>query len=526
VSSDIAMWNHSSPFDAAALADRVRGSVAKKVLDWAEILPEFNGGFVHRLQEIRRHQRERSKAAFERSRPPARTEVRYKSCLLAELFPVEELDTVLKAFRRLFPGRGFGRDRLEGFGEQATSLVGRGYYRVGVLARHKPFLITDPVAIISDLPPEVDLVSIWLHKTLPSNFVVSFDVSLNEQATVEIEKLRNRMYLSTVRFRRWIPLGMMAGGYSVGTPEKAMEEAVLGWLSDFRCRLERVIRSYFFGFFSKQTGLRGPRLPSIEVLQLYGAPTEDDEFEKWLEQSSNWGECIGLHRATFAFNGYKRTNKVFVFSDQARSDIAIGNRLIFLHTPDKTAPEPNGAELLAIEEAIDTVLPFVVFLEFLTTIRKTVETLRVRVYRRLAQNRFLKGFRRDIRLHNHLQRQSLLFSRFRAEFTQNENDLKRHSSELKSFDKLLRHRPEQKNMSDAVFSYIENHLKLLTEHIELVSNAFLDHLSSRNMELTYRLQRQMFVWTIVVTLATVLGLVASWPAIKEFFHGLLASYWR
>ncbi|MEL6930790.1 MAG: hypothetical protein AAFO95_19485, partial [Cyanobacteria bacterium J06600_6] len=83
--------------------DKIRLKLAKKYLDWAETLPQFQGGTIAWLQEIRKHQRERSEYSRNEYKIPENTSVEYSFFSLAELFFIEDVKQLKNNLLKLFP---------------------------------------------------------------------------------------------------------------------------------------------------------------------------------------------------------------------------------------------------------------------------------------------------------------------------------------------------------------------------------------------------------------------------------------
>jgi hypothetical protein len=77
------------------IPDKIRSTLGRKYLDWAEVLPKSNKGAIALLQITRRHQKKRSKRAYERSRPPQGSELEYLGFRLIEMFHIEDSEQLL-----------------------------------------------------------------------------------------------------------------------------------------------------------------------------------------------------------------------------------------------------------------------------------------------------------------------------------------------------------------------------------------------------------------------------------------------
>jgi hypothetical protein len=71
---------------------------------------------------------------------------------------------------------------------------------------------------------------------------------------------------------------------------------------------------------------------------------------------------------------------------------------------------------------------------------------------------------------------------------------------------------------DDLLWHVSSRADSVRKHLSIAMNAFTGHLAARNMEAIHALQRWMFWFTLVVTLATVVGIafeprdVRAWAA--------------
>ena len=498
----------------AGLTDRLKLTLGKKYLDWAEALPEFKGGLIAHLQVAREFQRKRAKESFEHSRLPTGLSFRYSLCAQMELFPIESFDALDSAITRLFPERWLGGGRLEFIRSTAPGLHDGAYCNVGVLVRETKYAFGPPVATVESLPPEVEYISVQVYKVLSSSFAACFCAFLNDRATSRLRELLNATYLPRIRFKSLVPFGPLGGGYSETPADLVRKEAVLGELLRIRINLESVIGRYFQGYFFRQRESEKPKLPAIEVFDLLGVPREGEEL-RW-----GWGVPLGLDYGTITFDGYGEDKQIFVFSSTGRCRLPVAHRFIVLRDAPEDASTRDTRLYLLTDELIGTIAQGLAILEFLKQIRGAVEDLRLRIYRRLAGKSSFMRFRGDIRLHRRLQRESLLLNRLALELAQREKCQGSAPSDLASFHSLFEKRKERdlgKELSDR----IDFQLDTVSKHSDFVSRSFSDFVSTRNMDLTFRLQIQVYVLTALALLATILPpITANWSWIKAAFQRL------
>ncbi len=92
---------------------KIKPFLAKKYLDWAEMLPRFQGGLIYSLQLTREHQRKWSERCYASSRAPEGTELRYRELVLIEVFELEDIDRLSGGLKKLFPNIKKGNELVE-----------------------------------------------------------------------------------------------------------------------------------------------------------------------------------------------------------------------------------------------------------------------------------------------------------------------------------------------------------------------------------------------------------------------------
>ena len=125
-----------------------------------------------------------------------------------------------------------------------------------------------------------------------------------------------------------------------------------------------------------------------------------------------------------------------------------------------------------------------------------------------------------MKLNQKVERASLLLSRFKMEMEQEEEWLKRYLLWATNFHRLGgTAKSKGQQLSEVLLNGIRAQTHVIRNHQRLISELFASHLSWRNLDANYRLQRQMLVWTVAVSLATLASLVATyWPTIRRFLQ--------
>jgi len=484
----------------------------------AEKLPAFRGGFVKTLQSIRDYQRKRSDELYAETRAPAGVDISYSGFRLMELFPAEEYDRLISGLRKLFPAQRYGRDEIDRLGTNVPNLFSGGWSSIGLLRREKSWLGTLQTRTIPDLPEEVSTIEVGTHKILPSAVVVAFDVRLTASATKRLKALHDRKYLPDVRFHRWTPWREHGWGRSESPPEWAMQDAILDWEEELRSRVERILRPYLAGFFSRSEGSRG-RFPVIDLFTVIGLPS-CEIGETRLQAASRWMESLALYERPFLVGTFVGKDLMFSWSKDSDERPAIPYRFIEIYSELPAGENDEAHRHFRLQESLDAALPYVCLLEAISRIRRQLETLRVRVYSSLAENSsFGRGLRKEMKLNDTIQKEVMFLSRFALEL-EDARPWLAHEIQLLRELTQPKARLEDKSfdLAEALPNALKFHLDRVRKHLDLVAKMFRDYVSRRSVAAMYRLQIQVLVLSIIATLATILGVLANWSELKGLFH--------
>ncbi|TVL99484.1 MAG: hypothetical protein CV087_17705 [Candidatus Brocadia sp. WS118] len=512
--------------------DNIRLFLSSKYLDWAETLPKFNSGFIHELQIIREHQRRESKKEYERSRPPKGVEFLFLYFRLIEIFHIEEFDNFQKGLIRLLPGLQddfYNRNFQTEFRHFTESISGGGYKKLGLIRREgkRIAFFHKPVCEIRDLPPEVDYISISIHKALPSAVEITLDVHLTHEATKHLLELQEKHYLSRIRFRSLFPWKMK--GYTEDYIGSIISQQILEWINNLRINIELCIRPYIKGYFMQQITGKKPCLPAIEVYGMKGLPEGEEAFDTLRNESRGWLSSLGLE---FYRDIYGDGKSLFVWShtNTTKTDNCTAHRLIVLWESYLKTLETKhyGGEISAIihntKYALDAILPCIAVIEFLRTAQRNIEKLRMAVFDSIKLRPFSRyKLNKYIKLNNVVKQESMILERTSMEFNER---IKYIHYKMKSIEdmKIIKKNPnvnEVENLKDVSIEFVKFDIDRLKKSLSLVTNSFSEFLSTRNMEVMYRLQLNIFWLTIVVTIATIVGLLANWASIKVFLKMFL-----
>jgi hypothetical protein len=262
-----------------------------------------------------------------------------------------------------------------------------------------------------------------------------------------------------------------------------------------------------------------PTLLSIDQFRLASKNEKASELSSmagWARQfgfSWNYNSFIFEQYATFLVAGklgrFRYPHRLIVAGDPPQGDVANSR----------------------IANTMHELIPFLAIHQVLSDSEDIVGKLRLQVFRRMAnrgviaslRGKFPGSFLGDIRLNSTLQMSRMLLARLRLEYEQHSGAFGSWCSGLKHFVRVSR---RDTILLDFLQGVIAREFDVVSKHLQLASESFSVHVSLRNIDVTYRLGRKVFWLTLAVTVATLLGLLANWPAISCGINSLFRMFHR
>ncbi len=503
------------------LSERWQKSITNRYLNFAESLPSFHGGFVASLQSIRQHQRKCAEKLYAETRPPSGADAEYLGFRLLELFPAEEYTKLISGLRKLFPTTRYGQDEIDRFGTLMPDLFEGGWSNIGTLCREKSWLGSLQSRVLPELPDEVRNIGVSAHKVLPSAVVVAFDVHLSDAATKKLKRLHDCRYLPETRFHSWRPWSKYGSGRSESPAEWAMEGAILEWQTGLHSRVETVVAKYLSGFFRRSERATG-RLPCIDVFSVIGLPDNEEETSKRLQAMRRWMESIVLQSRTAHFQSYFGRDLMFAWAEHRDDRPAVPYRLVQLFS-QRPATDPTTLQgFEAQRDTLDSVLPYICFLEAISRVAEKVEDFRMCVYRTLTREGFFEPrLRAEMKLNNRVQMEAMFLLRLVMELDDARSWLKNELQLVADLKRPPLRDEAPYSLADAFEQSLTFHLDRVRKHLELVANTFANYIARRNVSVMYRLQWQVLFLAAVATIAAVIGLLVNWPQVRALFQQLV-----
>jgi len=142
------------------------------------------------------------------------------------------------------------------------------------------------------------------------------------------------------------------------------------------------------------------------------------------------------------------------------------------------------------------------------------------------RKRSSKTFKRMLSLQGGIEKDKFIFDRLQVEF-EPDDSLHRHDTRWTKFFPVITLKQSERQPSsllDNLIRYIKDYEQLLNKQFTLLQNSVSEYLTMRNMEVSYKLQRNMWILTIIMAILTILvaksDLKSLWISISQFLKNL------
>ena len=480
------------------MSRRWRSQLAEIYISLASKLVFLKGAGVNTLRHIKEQQDKDSQKAFLRTRPPEGTTIEYVYFRLFELFQIEDVDSLLRGLRKLFPNFNdsfFHGDDYGKFIQNATGITGGEWLNIGHICRERRGRFWgDQFRELKKLPSYVDYIHVELHKVLPSVFAITYDVHLEESATQKLIELQKSRYTPEIQFRKIIPYGRLGGGYSTNRAEYVMRRQIEKWKTDLISQVEKCLEQFLIGDFLHDKSRKAQHLPAIEVYSFKGIPTTKTALRKWIQHSGAWLESLGFY--LLQIDSYTNGKLIFVPKWQHDTEnnrpayriivlwdsyIKSINREIY-GNDDKFAVAYNTQE-----NFLAPILPTLVIFEMLARFQEKFENTRRKVLATIRPTNFYGAYLgRYIKLNDIVLYASVLYDRISKDFQIEAKHISAHLKEVSDLTEIGHTRKKKyRKLDQELFGGVEFRINLLKEHVDFAMNWFSQYLALRNLSVIY-----------------------------------------
>jgi len=499
-------------------------------LSLARRLPRTKVGLLGRLQDIDDRAREDFDRDVAGCQPPAGSRLTYNGFILFEIYPIELFDELRIALTRLFPGlhRPFAQDEFNPDFESAASIMaGRWWRRMGILCSPRNvgrFIPHDQITSV-ELPSDVEYIEVELRKTWPTAFVVIFNVHLENNGRDETATILERIE-PRVELRRLFPLSRLGLSVQFWSLRQDLRDSTRRIRNRTQSAVERKLRRYFHGFFSRAYRHRVCRLPSIDVLTLDGAPAGGDEYAQWMVANLGWCDAKWLDVLDDCFISDKIAwirHAPIVGRPPIHSIVV---RSAALTSEDERFHQSRASAISGIvEEIVQHLSTWISTEAMLWHIEQTLAE-------RFREVEVLLASRPRLRKYHKIQdlviRDGLLLDRLALDLSWN----KRAFNDLESPDMLFRRYQRRDrhlgagpaSLKNDLSAALERRHKYLKDCVDYLRRATTDVVAAATLQVNVRLQKQVLWLTFaavgVAAVGTIIALATNWDSALKFWKAI------
>lgn len=486
--------------------DNFKLKISTKILDFVEGLPRFRKGTISSLQDIRERQKKWSSKEFTKRTAPKDSSISLSETTLILTFEHEEFNSVIKGLDNYFPKNEKIQKFITSLKESIDNLHASSWINLGYIAREQGVYLPD-VAVDESLPLDVKSVSLSFYRILPSVACIIFEFQLDESISKKLSKLQDKVYLGPVEFKNLWPLNSIHHGYSMGRGNDSAIRAIDNKKDSVRAEIEAWIKK---GFNWKPRTMDA--VSYIDVYRVSGNPVDVGERRDWTNENSGWLNEYGidpngfdaLEGKDFLVSKPRFNDRKYIVSDViakfgSNSESKFGDVLVY------------KVRAIAVSATI---------LNVIGKYRNKIELLRGHGFKNLYKRKKLT--RRNQFNIQELKRTIVIITRLEHEINQSGHWVAHSISEvgelIDTFEK------EAVNLGELTINNAKFQLKQIKEAASIIDSGLTNYLSVQSIYVMYKLQKWMFILSIVVTIATVISVLSGWNNLQPLFSAIATSF--
>lgn len=481
--------------------NNLRENISTRILDFVEGIPRFRKGTISSLQDIREWQRKRATKSYLERKIPKEIDIELSQMTLVVTFEHENFKLIQIGLNKLFPKSEKIYKFIQTLKESEDSLHASSWHNLGYITKSKKGFIPD-VEVIDDLPNEVDYVSLSFHRIMPSVACIIFEFKIINEVSKKIKAIQDREHLNQVVFRKFWPINKLHHSYSMGGGYGKCFERI----SSERDNLRECFKSWVSKNFRWNKAVM-ETASYVDVYKIDGNVTQSNMIKEWLSKNSRWLQDFGV--SVNGFDSYFSHELVYTTSNNS-GDIS---RYVDIVTKLKTEDESKFGDFLEYKVraiAIATTLHNVI-----GRYRIILEKLRSKGFKNIYSGN--KNLIKKPSNMQELKKLVTLISRLEQEMDQSEHWISHEISEVGELKDMMRE--EDVDLGKNTIQNIKYQISQIKRAAEVIDSGLTDYLSIQNIYIMYKLQKWMFILSIVVTVATIVGVVSGWNDLKPIILG-------
>jgi hypothetical protein len=284
----------------------------------------------------------------------------------------------------------------------------------------------------------------------------------------------------------------------MGTESQCAVEKIAEEKDSIRALLEKWVKH---GFGWKPQTMDA--VSYIDVFEITGNPKDPDKRKEWISNNSQWLEEHGI--STRGFNTYEGED--FLLS----SPRIEGQKYLVTDTFAKLDSNNSSESGDILEYKIRAVAISSTIFSVIEKYGSRVEVLRSRGFNNLYKRKKLNS-QSQLNIQE-LKRTIAILSRLEHELKGSGSWIAHSISEVGKLRDLFRDKPFDLGKSTLLNSRYQ--LEKVKEAADIIDIGLTNYLSVQSIHVMYKLQKWMFILSVVVTIATIVGVLSGWEDLKS-----------
>lgn len=482
--------------------DNLKIKLSTKILDFVEGLPRFRKGTISRLQDIRERQKDWASKEFTRRNAAKDSSVELSNITLVLTFEHEGFNSLIQGFNNYFPKIESIQEFTSDLKKSVDDLYAYSWQNLGFIAREQGIYLPG-VTVDESLPQDVKSVSLSFHRILPSVACIIFEFKLDASVSKELSKIQDKVYLGPVEFKRLWPINRIHHNYSMGSGNSYATKIINDRKNCTRAEIETWIKKGF-----KWNPQKINAISYIDVYTIFGNPKKYEENQVWLKENRTWLSTYGID--AYEFDTLIGDDFLLSNTRSSTPQYMISNVIAKFDSSGK-----SDADAL-LEYKVKAIAVSAMIFNVIKKYKNKVETLRGNGFSNLyKRNKLTKKNQYNIQ---EIKKVTVIISRFEQEISHSKQWIMHSISDVGELKNLIRE--DTVDLGEYTLTNAEFQLKQIKEAAVIIDSGLTNYLSVQSIYVMYKLQKWMFILSIVVTIATVIGVLSGWSNLKS-----LIFYW-
>jgi len=471
-------------------------NISAKILNLVERLPRSRKGIISNLQEIRERQHQWAAKSKLKRTPPQEAHITLETISLTITFEHEDYKSVIKGLKRYFPKNEKIQTFVGSLKDSADSLHASSWSNLGFIFKENGSYVSD-VTIDNTLPNNIKSISLSFHRILPSVSCLIFICYLDEEISKELNGIQGDLFLGEVEFKKLWPLHKLSFRYSMQLPHHSSRKAIKYRKDVVRQDIESWLKKNF------KWDVKDKNIISyIDTYRLSGTPADEKERNDWFNNNNLWLNDFDIKPISHnTLNGMN-----FMISKPELSDNSFNQSDIITRLENST----NSNNIDTFDFKIGSLAISSALFNLLNKYEDRVTSLRSSGFKNLYKR--TKMTSRTQKNIQEIKRTLVIISRLGQELQECKDFIAISMGEIGVLTHS--HNNSTYNLGKHTLCSSDYILKQIKDAAHTIDTGLTNYLSTQSIYVMYKLQKWMFILSVVVTVATLIGVISGWENAK------------